>query len=108
MGQIEKALRPGGYICIIVPSSGPNHGGEMPNCYRFHEDGLKALAKYVSLDVIHVSVDNNPEANPWNDACLVACKPKETKEFHKDMELENRVNSLENKLNIILENIKDE
>ena len=106
MGQIEKALRPGGYVCIIVPSSGPNHGGKMPNCYRFHEDGLKALAKYVSLDVIHISVDDNPEANPWNDACLVAYKPKDTNEFN-DNELENRVNTLEDKLNVILENIKD-
>ena len=46
----------------------------MPNCYRFHEDGLKAMAKYVDLEVLNASVDNRPEANPWNDACLVARK----------------------------------
>ena len=125
MSEIERVLRPGGYLCIIAPSSGPKHGGNMPNCYRFHEDGLKAMAKYVDLKVLHASVDNKPEANPWNDACLVALKEgslpnatqsrkdsgKDTKKVNdtqkdsSDDNLESRVNNLEDKLDLILDAI---
>ncbi len=101
MSQIERVLKPGGYVCIIVPSNGPKHGGNMPNCYRFREDGLKALAKYVGLETHHISINDRKEASPWNDACLVAHKSdslntKETKE------LESRMNNLEGKLDSIL------
>ena len=74
MSEIERVLKPGGYVCIIAPSAGPKHGGNVPNCYRFHEDGLKAMAKYVDFEVIHTSVDERKEASPWNDALLVARK----------------------------------
>lgn len=103
MTQIERVLKPGGYLCIIVPSAGPNHGGNMPNCYRFHEDGLKAMAKYVDLEVLHVSVDDRPEANPWNDACLIARKKGSS--VNENSNLEMRVNSLESKLDLILDSI---
>ena len=47
MSEIERVLKPGGYVCIITPAAGPKNGGNMPNCYRFREDGLAAIAKYV-------------------------------------------------------------
>lgn len=102
MSQIERVLRPGGYVCIIVPSSGPKHGGNMPNCYRFYEDGLRALAKYVNLEVLHATVDDRKEANPWNDACLVAHKAGSLN-TEDTKELEDRINNLEGKLDSILE-----
>lgn len=105
MSQIERVLKPGGYVCIIAPSSGPKHGGDIPNCYRFHEDGLKAMAKYVDLEVIHTSVDNSEKAKPWNDACLVAHKNNGTSE-ENTRDLENRIDNLENKLDSILEALK--
>lgn len=102
MAQIERVLRPGGYVCIIAPSAGPRHGGSMPNCYLFYEDGLKAMAKYVDLEVLHASVDEREKAEPWNDACLVAHKSSNlTNENSK--ELEDRINNLEGKLDSILE-----
>ena len=104
MSQIERVLKPGGYVCIIVPSAGPKHGGDMPNCYRFYEDGLRALAKYVDLEVLHVSVDQRKEANPWNDGCLVARKAGSLNSDNTK-ELENRINDLEGKLDSILEAI---
>lgn len=76
MSEIKRVLKPGGYVCIIVPSAGHKHGGDALNCYRFHEDGLKAMAKYVDLEIDLISIDNFPEANPWNDACLVAHKKR--------------------------------
>ena len=102
MSQIERVLRPGGYVCIIVPSNGPKHGGNMANCYRFYEDGLRAMAKYVNLEVIHASVDTREEANPWYDACLVAHKSGHAS-YKDTKELENRINDLEGKLDSILE-----
>lgn len=105
MSQIERVLRPGGYVCIIAPSAGPKHGGDMPNCYRFYEDGLKAMAKYVDLEVLHASVDGREAAKPWHDACLVAHKAGHTS--HEDTEeLESRMNNLESKLDSILEALK--
>ena len=95
MSQIERVLKPGGYVCIIVPSAGHKHG-DMLNCYRFHEDGLKALAKYVDLEVIHASVDNRPEAKPWLDACLIARKKGNPPE--DVAKLKTHIKELENKL----------
>lgn len=96
MSQIERVLKPSGKVCIIVPSAGHKHDGDMLNCYRFHEDGLKAMAKYVDLEIIHVSVDNRPEAKPWLDACLVARKKGNPTEDVE--ELKNHIKELENKL----------
>ena len=104
MYQIERVLKPGGYVCIIAPSAGPRHGGEMPNCYLFYEDGMRALAKYVDLEVLHVSVDEREEAAPWNDACLVARKSG-TLINDDNKEIENRMNKLEGKLDSILETL---
>lgn len=105
MSEIERVLKPGGYVCIITPSAGPKHGGNIPNCYRFHEDGLKAMAKYIDLKVLDVSVDERKEAAPWNDACLVAYKVGSSQNV-ENIELENRINNLENKLDNILQAIQ--
>lgn len=103
MSQIERVLRPGGYVCIIAPSAGPRHGGDMPNCYLFYEDGLRAMAKYVDLEVLHSSVDEKEEAKPWNDACLVAHKAGGPVSNEETKELEDRMNNLESKLDSILD-----
>ncbi|MBQ2832685.1 methyltransferase domain-containing protein [Methanobrevibacter sp.] len=103
MSQIERVLKPNGYVCIIVPSAGHKHGGDMLNCYRFHEDGLKAMAKYVDLKIIHVSIDNRPEAKPWLDACLIARKEENTVENIDELKIQ--IKDLENKLKTIQDNI---
>ena len=102
MSEIERVLRPGGYVCIIAPSAGPKHGGAMPNCYRFHEGGMEALAKYVDLEVLKTGVDSREVAKPWYDAILVAHKASGNS-GKSTPELENRINKLENKLDSILE-----
>lgn len=102
MSQIERVLKPGGYICIIAPSAGGNHGN-LNDCYRFYEDGFRALAKYVNLEVLHCSTNN--EAKPWCDTCLVAHKAGAVEA--KTEELENRMDNLEDKLDLILEAIKN-
>ena len=104
MSQIERVLKPGGYVCIIAPSNGPKHGEDLPNCYKFYDGGFRALAKYVDMDVLHVSVDERKEANPWNDACLVAHKAGSLNSDNTQ-ELESRISNLESKLDSILDAI---
>ena len=104
LGQIKRVLKPGGYVCIIAPSDGPTHGGDLPDCYRFYEDSARAMAKYINFDVIHASTNNSDEAKPWYDTCLVAYKNVDGEvNTHK---LENMMNNLENKLDNILNVIK--
>ncbi len=103
MSQIERVLKPGGRVCIIAPSAGHKHNGDMLNCYRFHEDGLKAMANYVDLEIIHVSVDNRPEAKPWLDACLIARKKGNANENVEELKMQ--IKELENKLETIKNNI---
>lgn len=104
MNQIERVLNPGGLVCIIVPSAGPKHGGNMLNCYRFQEDGLKAMANYVDLEVINATVDTEENTKPWFDACLIA-KKSGLKGLANSKDLENRINNLESKLDKLLERI---
>lgn len=104
MGEIDRILKPGGICCIIAPSGGSKHGVEETDCYRFYEDGMRALAHYVNFEIMHVSINTSDEAKPWCDACLIAKKPGlfET----KTDSLENRVEILENKIATLLENTK--
>ena len=105
MSEIERVLKPGGYVCIIAPAAGPKHGGNMPNCYRFREDGLAAMAKYVDLEVLHTEVNGGENAAPWHDACLVAHKSGSI-EVDETKKLENRMDNLESKLDAILKAIE--
>lgn len=105
MIQIERVLKPGGYICIITPSAGPKHGGNMLNCYRFQEDGLKALAKYVDFEVIYAEVDERSEVGPWFDGCLIARK-KSLNDNLNNNTIEKRMDNLEDKLDSILKSLK--
>lgn len=104
MCEIERILKPGGFCCIIAPSGGPKHGVSEHDCYRFYEDGMAALARYVDFEILHVSTNYSDDAKPWCDSCLVAKKSDTNiKDF---AELENRVNIIENKLDEIFKIIK--
>ena len=106
MSEIERVLKPGGYVCIITPAAGPKHGGDLLNCYRFREDGLAAMAKYVDLDVLFTEVNGEESAAPWHDACVVSYKSA-TSQLVNDSEcLENRIDNLEIKLDAILQAIQ--
>ena len=100
MNEIKRILKPEGVCCIIAPSGGPKHGVSKHDCYRFYEDGMAALARYVDFEVLHVSTNYGDYAKPWADSCLVAKKPYAYKEMNE--ELENRINNLEDKLDQIL------
>ena len=104
MGEISRVLKPGGLCCIIAPSGGPKHGFSNVDCYRFFEDGMRALAYYVDFDVVHVSTNNSKESQPWCDTCLVA---KKRKSFNNpSTTLEDRVSILENKVGDLINIMK--
>ena len=105
LDQIKRVLKPDGYLCIIVPSAGPRHGGELPNCYIFKEDGLKAMAKSIGLEVLHVSIDTREEAEPWCDACLVAHKPKIIPKDNRD-KLVKKMDNLNKEMDTFLKDLR--
>jgi SAM-dependent methyltransferase len=76
--EIARVLRPGGICCLIVPSAGPEHRYPV-DCWRFYPDGLRAVARFAGLDVLHVETDwegtGGEGGDMWHDSVLVARKP---------------------------------
>lgn len=97
MEQIRRVLKNDGIICIIAPSSGPVHKNPY-DCYRFNENGMKSLAKYVDFKVIEAGTNTDGSSKPWFDSYLIAQKPV-------DLSVERRLNTLEEKLDKILETL---
>jgi len=68
--EISKKLKPGGMLCIIVPSTGQVHRFPV-DCWRFYEDGMISMAEWMGLEVLVARVDDQSE---WMDAVLIAKK----------------------------------
>lgn len=68
--EMARVLKPGGSLVVIVPSKGAVHRYPV-DCYRFHPDGLMALAHRYGLRTTSVVVD---EGSYWGDVMLVAKK----------------------------------
>lgn len=78
--EIYKKLKNGGVVCIIAPSSAPEHKYPF-DCYRYYADGFTALAKWAGFTILDVSVSGIPArdvSTEWdyrdNDVCLIAMK----------------------------------
>lgn len=71
MEQIALALKPGGLHFNIVPSTGPVHRFPI-DTYRYHPDGMRALAVWAGLEVVEIQsrIDSI-----WNNTVLVARRP---------------------------------
>ena len=79
IGEIERVLAPGGLVCLIVPSRGPEHRYPV-DCWRYHPDGLRALAAWAGLQVVVCAADEHEYDDGgvsavWGDVILVAQKP---------------------------------
>ena len=101
MEQINKILKPGGLCCIIVPSKGPVHKNPY-DCYRFNEDGVRSLAKYVKFDILESGTTTDEISDPWYDSFVIARKPGG--KVVQD-ELEDRIDDMERKMDLILEKL---
>jgi len=86
MQEISRVLKPNGLCCIIAPNGNCRHRAPT-DCWRFYEDGMLALARYVGFEPLHVSVNSAPANAPeewfsqWEDCILVAKKTNEMPEF---------------------------
>lgn len=96
--EIKRVLKPGGLLCIIVPSTGPVHRNPV-DCYRFNETAMKAMANYIDFEIIETKSNDVPM---WRDSTLIARKPLND----KNVELEKRMDNLESKLDMILDLLK--
>jgi SAM-dependent methyltransferase len=61
--EMVRVLRPGGFIFLIAPSSGPEHRYPV-DCYRFYPDAYRALARYTHCELADLWLD---ERGPWKD-----------------------------------------
>jgi SAM-dependent methyltransferase len=68
--EMVRVLRPGGLLCLIVPSTGPIHRYPV-DCYRFYPDSLAALAKWAGASLVSGWMHESP---PWNDLVGVFSK----------------------------------
>ena len=51
VGEMVRVLKPGGLMCIIVPSAGREHRHPV-DCWRFLPDGMKALARLFKMEIV--------------------------------------------------------
>ena len=98
--EVKRVLKPGGLFFLIVPSTGPVHRNPY-DCYRFNENAMKAMAKYINLRVIEYGTNFDEISHPWYDTFLVA-KKSETTDI---TDLNKQMDKLENKLDMILDKL---
>ena len=68
--ELTRVLKKGGLIIIIAPGGGPIHNAPI-DCWRFHPDGMEALARWADLESLETFIDENSE---WRDCFLIAKK----------------------------------
>lgn len=77
--EVARVLRPGGLLCLIVPSGGYEHRYPV-DCWRYYPDGIRALARWADLDVVRADTAWEPageytdDSAQWADTVLVARK----------------------------------
>ena len=98
--EVKRILKPGGLFFLIVPSTGPVHKNPY-DCYRFNEDAMKAMAKYINFNVIEYGTNFDEVSDPWYDTFLVSRKP----ESGSVEDLENKMDNLEAKLDLIMKKL---
>lgn len=74
-GEMVRILKPGGAMCIIVPTAGREHKHPL-DCWRILPDGMNALCRMFSMEVEYCGVGPKSD-HKWRDCQLIAYKPKE-------------------------------
>lgn len=78
LDEIDRILKPGGLVCLVAPSSGPEHRYPV-DCWRFYPDGMRAMALYAGLTPLEVETnwEDGPytdSSNLWHDSVMIAQK----------------------------------
>jgi SAM-dependent methyltransferase len=82
--EVARVLRPGGLLCLIVPSGGFEHRYPL-DCWRYYPDGVRALTRWADLDVVRADTAWQPQREysddsaEWADTVLVASKRQASK-----------------------------
>lgn len=72
--EMVRATKPGGFIFVCAPSSGPIHWDL--DCWRFMPDSMNALARWGNVMPVQVFLDDGPECDKmWKDCVGVFQKP---------------------------------
>lgn len=74
MQEMFRVMNPGGWLCVVVPSNGPEHRYPL-DCYRYFPDGLAALARYARFEVTECKLFRGATYWDWDDCRLIARKP---------------------------------
>lgn len=75
VAEMRRVLKNDGYIILIAPSTGPRH--DIIDCWRIMDDGFKAIAEEVNLEIIDDWIDNtatDKKSAPWNDHIFIGKK----------------------------------
>jgi SAM-dependent methyltransferase len=80
MSEMARVLKKDGLLCVIAPNAFKEHRHPV-DCYRFFTDGMVALARYVSLELLHSHTNCAPDSNSagwytrkYADSVLIAKK----------------------------------
>jgi hypothetical protein len=91
MSEMARVLRRDGLICLIAPRGFGEHRYPV-DCYRFFTDGMVALARYVSLEILHAHTNCGPSESDFEwfsetcaDSILIAKKPYAGKTKYPDL-----------------------
>ena len=73
--EMTRVLKKNGYIFLIAPSTGPRH--DIIDCWRFMDDGFKAIAEESNLKVIADWIDKSApdkRSRQWSDHIFIGQK----------------------------------
>jgi len=79
--EMERVLKPGGWICLVAPSGGPAHRYPV-DCWRFLPDGFTALARFAGLETVEIYLTSEKigkyedSSRMWNDSVFIGKKKK--------------------------------
>lgn len=76
VAEMKRVLKPGSFIVLIAPSSGPRH--DKQDCWRFMDDAWKAIANDVGLTLVDQWITKNApdeRSRRWQDNVFVGKKP---------------------------------
>jgi SAM-dependent methyltransferase len=82
MASIYKIVAPGGLICMIAPSAGPEH--EPPWYGNISKERMIEVVEGAGFEVLSCTI---LPIGIWQDNCCIATKPKKEKNAAKSNEL---------------------
>jgi hypothetical protein len=74
MHEMKRVVKSSGFIICIAPSTGPRH--DVIDCWRFMDDGFKAIAEETNLKIVAdwIDIAYDKASRKWNDHVFVGQK----------------------------------